>query len=143
MKQLIRTIEHDEYSNKFYYNKMLSDFEMESRYNSLKRTLKNKFRSESLKYLEHVHHMKEKTEENYINRMNTLQKTLDEKDLKIKNRKMQNQKSKEETKRQSHELFSEKEKKAKDTYNRKLKMDEFERTNIERKLNDKSKQKFF
>ena len=108
MKQLIRAIEHDEYSNKFYYNKMLSDFEMESRYNSLKRSLKNKFRSESLKYLEHVHHMKEKTEENYINRMNTLQKTLDEKDLKIKNRKMQNQKEKEEIKRQSHELFSKK-----------------------------------
>lgn len=140
MKQLIRTIEHDEYSNKFYYNKMLSDFEMESRYNSLKRSLKNKFRSESLKYLERVHHMKEKTEENYINRINTLQKSLEEKDLKIKNRKIQNQKLKEETKKKSHELFSVKEKKAKDTYNRKLKMDEFERTNNERKLIDKSKQ---
>ena len=139
MKQLIRTIEHDEYSNKFYYNKMLSDFEMESRYNSLKRSLKNKYRSESLKYLERVHHMKEKTEENYINRINTLQKNLDEKDLKIKNRKKENQKLKEESKRKSHELFSEKEKKAKDTYNRKLKMDEFERANNERKLIDKSK----
>ena len=38
MKQLIKTLEHYEYSNQFYYNKMLSDFEMESRYNSLKRS---------------------------------------------------------------------------------------------------------
>ena len=143
MKQLIRTIEQDEYSNKYYYNKMLSDFEMESRYNSLKRSLKNKWRSESLKYMERFNHMKEKTEENYINRMNTLQKSLNEKDLKIKKRKIQNQKLKEEIKRQSHELFSEKEKKAKDTYNRKLKMDEFERTSNERKLIDKSKKNFF
>ena len=143
MKQLIKTLEHDEYSNQFYYNKMLSDFEMESRYNSLRRSLKNKFRSESLKYLERVHHMKEKTEENYINRINTLQKSLDEKQLKIKNRKLLNQKLKEEIKRQSHELSSEKEKKAKDTYNRKLKMDEFERTNNERKLIDKSKKNIF
>ena len=52
---------------------------------------------------------------------------------------MENQKLKEEIKRQSHELFSEKEKKAKDTYNRKLKMDEIERVNNEKKLIDKSK----
>ena len=52
MKQLIKTIEQDEYSNKYYYNKMLSDFELESRYNALIRSKKNKFRSESLKYLE-------------------------------------------------------------------------------------------
>ena len=87
--------------------------------------------------------MKEKNEENYINRINTLQKSLDEKQLKIKNRKLLNQKLKEEIKRQSHELSSEKEKKAKDTYNRKLKMDEFERTNNERKLIDKSKKNNF
>ena len=31
MKQLILTIENDENSNKYYYNKMLSDFETESR----------------------------------------------------------------------------------------------------------------
>ena len=135
MKQLIKTIEQDEYSNKYYYNKMLSDFELESRYNALVRSKKNKFRSESLKYLERVHHMKEKTEENFINR----KKSLDEKNLKIKKRKMENQKLKEEIKRQSHELFSEKEKKAKDTYNRKLKMDEIERVNNEKKLIDKSK----
>ena len=135
MKQLIKTIEQDEYSNKYYYNKMLSDFELESRYNALIRSKKNKFRSESLKYLERVHHMKEKTEENFINRINTLQKSLDEKNLKIKKRKMENQKLKEEIKRQSHELFSEKEKKAKDTYNRKLKMDEIERVNNEKKIN--------
>ena len=48
MKQLLKTIEQDEYSNKYYYDKMLSDFEMESRYNSITRAIKNKWRSESL-----------------------------------------------------------------------------------------------
>ena len=139
MKQLLKTIEQDEYSNKYYYDKMLSDFEMESRYNSIMRAIKNKWRSESLKYIERVHNMKEKNEENFINRINRLQKSIDNKDLKIKNRLKENQKSKEEIKKQSHDLFSEKEKRAKDTYNRKLKMDEFERTNTERKLNDRSK----
>ena len=139
MKQLLKTIEQDEYSNKYYYDKMLSDFEMESRYNSIMRAIKNKWRSESLKYIERVHNMKEKNEENFMNRIYRLQKSIDNKDLKIKNRLKENQKSKEEIKKQSHDLFSEKEKRAKDTYNRKLKMDEFERTNTERKLNDRSK----
>lgn len=139
MKQLLKTIEQDEYSNKYYYDKMLSDFEMESRYNSIMRAIKNKWRSESLKYIERVHNMKEKNEENFMNRINRLQKSIDNKDLKIKNRLKENQKSKEEIKKQSHDLFSEKEKRAKDTYNRKLKMDEFERTNTERKLIDRSK----
>ena len=139
MKQLLKTIEQDEYSNKYYYDKMLSDFEMESRYNSIMRAIKNKWRSESLKYIERVHNMKEKNEENFMNRINRLQKSIDNKDLKINNRLKENQKSKEEIKKQSHDLFSEKEKRAKDTYNRKLKMDEFERTNTERKLIDRSK----
>jgi hypothetical protein len=139
MKQLLKTIEQDEYSNKYYYDKMLSDFEMESRYNSIMRAIKNKWRSESLKYIERVHNMKEKNEENFMNRINRLQKSIDNKELKIKNRLKENQKSKEEIKKQSHDLFSEKEKRAKDTYNRKLKMDEFERTNTERKLIDRSK----
>ena len=139
MKQLLKAIEQDEYSNKYYYDKMLSDFEMESRYNSIMRAIKNKWRSESLKYIERVHNMKEKNEENFMNRINRLQKSIDNKDLKIKNRLKENQKSKEEIKKQSHDLFSEKEKRAKDTYNRKLKMDEFERTNTERKLIDRSK----
>ena len=121
MKQLLKTIEQDEYSNKYYYDKMLSDFEMESRYNSIMRAIKNKWRSESLKYIERVHNMKEKNEENFMNRINRLQKSIDNKE------------------KQSHDLFSEKEKRAKDTYNRKLKMDEFERTNTERKLIDRSK----
>ena len=139
MKQLLKTIEQDEYSNKYYYDKMLSDFEMESRYNSIMRAIKNKWRSESLKYIERVHNMKEKNEENFMNRINRLQKSIDNKELKIKNRLKENQKSKKEIKKQSHDLFSEKEKRAKDTYNRKLKMDEFERTNTERKLIDRSK----
>ena len=84
---------------------MLSDFEMESRYNSIMRAIKNKWRSESLKYIERVHNMKEKNEENFMNRINRLQKSIDNKDLKIKNRLKENKKSKEEIKKQSHDLF--------------------------------------
>ena len=139
MKQLIKTIEQDEYSNKYYYNKMIADFELESRYNSMMRAIKNKWKSESLKYIQRAQNMKEKTEENYINKMTNLQKSLDDKEYKIKKKISENQRIKEEVKKQSHELFSEKEKRAKETYNRKLKMDEFERKNNEMKLMNRSK----
>ena len=86
MIQLLNTIENEENSNKYYYNKMLADFELESRYNSIVKAIKKKWRSESLKYLERVHHMKEKNEENFINRINRLQKSLNEKDFQIKKR---------------------------------------------------------
>ena len=139
MKQLIKTIEQDEYSNKYYYNKMIADFELESRYNSMMRAIKNKWKSVSLKYIQHAKNMKEKTEENYINKMTNLQKSLDDKEYKIKKKISENQRIKEEVKKQSHELFSKKEKRAKETYNRKLKMDEFERKNNEIKLMNRSK----
>ena len=139
MKQLIKTIEQDEYSNKYYYNKMIADFELESRYNSMMRAIKNKWKSVSLKYIQHAQNMKEKTEENYINKMTNLQKSLDDKEYKIKKKISENQRIKEEVKKQSHDLFSEKEKRAKETYNRKLKMDEFERKNNEIKLMNRSK----
>ena len=139
MKQLIKTIEQDEYSNKYYYNKMIADFELESRYNSMMRAIKNKWKSVSLKYIQHAQNMKEKTEENYINKMTNLQKSLDDKEYKIKKKISENQRIKEEVKKQSHELFSKKEKRAKETYNRKLKMDEFERKNNEMKLMNRSK----
>ena len=139
MKQLIKTIEQDEYSNKYYYNKMIADFELESRYNSMMRAIKNKWKSVSLKYIQHAQNMKEKTEENYINKMTNLQKSLDDKEYKIKKKISENQRIKEEVKKQSHEFFSDKEKRARETYNRKLKMDEFERKNNEIKLMNRSK----
>ena len=66
MKQLIKTLQQDENSNKFYYDKMLKDFELESRYNAMVRSVRNKWHNESLKYIHRVHDMKEKKEENYI-----------------------------------------------------------------------------
>ena len=76
MKQLIDTLERDEYSNKYYYNKMLSDFEMESRHEDILRKKRNKWRAESLKYIERVQNMKEKKQEMYANKMNKLQKEI-------------------------------------------------------------------
>lgn len=139
MKQLLKTIEQDENSNKYYYNKMLSDFELESRYNNIKRVLKNKWRSASLKYLARVNNMKEKTEETFNKKMTKLQEGLDNKDKNIRQRMEQNQRNKEQERKHSHDMFSKKEKRARDTYNRKLKMDEEERTENEKKLVDRSK----
>ena len=139
MKQLLNTIEQDENSNRYYYNKMLSDLEFESRLNTLKKTLKNKWCSASLKYLERVHHMKEKTEETFNSKMTRLQQNLDNKDKGIKQRIEQNKRNKDEERKHSHDLFSQKEKRARDTYNRKLQMDEEERTENEKRLIHRSK----
>ena len=139
MKQLIKTLQQDENSNKYYYDKMLSDFELEARYNSIVRSVRNKWRNESQKYFERLHNMKEKNEENYIKRITLLKKSLNEKDNKIKNKIKENKLIKEEERKHSHDVFSQKEKRARDTYNRKLQMDEEERTENERKLLDHSK----
>ena len=139
MKQLIKTLQQDENSNKFYYDKMLKDFELESRYNAMVRSVRNKWHNESLKYIQRVHDMKEKKEENYINRMRKLQKIYDDKDNKIKNKLKENKLMKEEERKHSHDLFSKKEQRARDTYNRKLQMDEEERTENEKKLLNHSK----
>ena len=139
MKQLIKTLQQDENSNKYYYDKMLSDFELEARYNSIVRSVRNKWRNESQKYFERLHNMKEKNEENYTKRITLLKKSLNEKDNKIKNKIKENKLIKEEERKHSHDVFSQKEKRARDTYNRKLQMDEEERTENERKLLDHSK----
>lgn len=65
MKQLIKTLQQDENSNKYYYDKMLSDFELEARYNSIVRSVRNKWCNESQKYFERLHNMKEKKRKLY------------------------------------------------------------------------------
>ena len=58
---------------------MLSDFEMESRHEEIKRKKRNKWRAESQKYQERVLNMKEKKEEMYKTKMNKLQKDIKKK----------------------------------------------------------------
>ena len=138
MKQLLKTIQQEEDCNKFYYDKMISDFEMEARYNAIIKAAKKKWRSESLKYMERVHNMKEKKEEYYTNRINRLQKSLNDKIQKINQKKSENDLIKGEERKHSHDLFSKKEQRARDTYNRKLIMDEEVITENERKLINRS-----
>ena len=83
--------------------------------------------------------MKEKKEEMYINKMNKLQKDLKKKEKEIKNRIEQNKRAKEAERKHSLEIILQKEKSARDTYNRKLKMDEQEREENERKILAKCK----
>ena len=133
MKQLISTIEKDENSNKYYYNKMLADFETESRHEDILRKKRNKWRAESIKYLERVHNMKEKKHELYSNKMDKLQKDIQRKEKEIQNRLDQNKRQKEAERKHSLEIILKKEKSARDTYNRKLKKDEQEREENEKK----------
>ena len=139
MKQLISTLERDEFSNKYYYNKMLSDFEMESRHEEIKRKKRNKWRAESQKYIERVNNMKEKKHEMYLKKMNKLQKELNKKEKEIKNRIEHNKLMKEEERKHSLDIILKKEQSARDTYNRKLKMDEQEREENEKKILSKCK----
>ena len=66
---------------------------------------------------------------------------MNDRNNKIKNKIKENEKIKEEERKHSHDLFSQKEKRARDTYNRKLQMDEEERTENEKKLLKRSKLK--
>ena len=83
--------------------------------------------------------LNEKKEEMYINKMNKLQKDLKKKEKEIKNRIEQNKRAKEAERKHSLEIILQKEKSARDTYNRKLKMDEQEREENERKILAKCK----
>lgn len=139
MKQLISTIENDENSNKYYYNKMLSDFETESRHEDILRKQKNKWRSESLKYLERVHTMKEKKEDMYQTKMNNLQKEINRKEKEISHRLAQNKKQKEAERKKALDIFLKKEKNAKEAFNKKLKKDEKEREENEKRILAKCK----
>ncbi len=143
MKQLISTIENDENSNKYYYNKMLSDLETESRHEDILRKQKKKWRSESLKYMEKVHLMKEKKEDMYHTKMNNLQKEINLKEKEISERLAQNRKQKEAERKKALEIFLKKEKSAKEAYNKKLKKDEKEREENEKRILSKCKYKNF
>lgn len=138
-KKLLDTLQRDENSNKYYYDKMLSDFEMESRHEEIKRKKRIKWRAESQKYNERVQNMKEKKEEIYSSKMNKLQKDIKQKEKEIKNRIEQNQKIKDEERKHSLEKILQKEKSAKYTYFRKLRKDEKEREENEKKILAKCK----
>ena len=139
MKQLISTIERDQNSNKYYYNKMLADFETESRHEDILRKKRNKWKAENIKYLERVQNMKDKKEELYSNKMNKLQKDIQKKEKDIQNRLYQNKKQKEAERKHSLEIILRKETNARDTYNRKLIRDEQEREENEKKILAKCK----
>ena len=139
MKQLLETLERDENSNKYYYNKMLADFETESRHEEIIRKKKNKWRAESQKYIEKVQNMKEKKQEMYVNKMKKLQQDFKKKEREIKNRIEQSKRAKEAERKHSLEIILKKEKSARDTYNRKLRMDDLEREENEKKIFAKCK----
>ena len=83
--ELINTLKLAESTNEYDYNKMLEDFELEQRYLKTFQSVKNKWQSENKKYLERVEHMKEKKEENYTNRRNSLLKEYNKKQKEIEN----------------------------------------------------------
>jgi ribosomal protein L16 Arg81 hydroxylase len=83
--------------------------------------------------------MKEKKHELYSNKMDKLQKDIKRKEKEIQNRLDQNKRQKEAERKHSLEIILKKEKSARDTYNRKLKKDEQEREENEKKILAKCK----
>ena len=84
MKQLLNTVENAKSSNLYDYNKMMSDFEVETRYEDRLKKLKNKWKNENKKHRETVELMKEKREEIYNQKRAKLLKELDKKNVNIK-----------------------------------------------------------
>ena len=125
MKTLISTIKVAENSNKYDYNRMLSDFEIENR---------NEKRSESQKYYETLERMKERKEYIYNEKINKLINQMNQKDEEIKNQIYLNKKLKEENRLKSLKNFLEKEKNVRETYNKKLYLDEKEREQVEKRI---------
>jgi len=89
---------------------MIEDFELEQRYLKTVQNTKNKWQKENKKYLERVEQMKEKKEENYLNRRNMLIKQIDKKQQDIENKLYRIRESKEGQRKKHLKLMQKKRK---------------------------------
>ena len=87
---------------------MIEDFELEQRYLKTVQNTKNKWQKENKKYLERVEQMKEKKEENYLNRRNMLIKQIDKKQQDIENKLYRIRESKEGQRKKHLKLMQKK-----------------------------------
>ena len=127
MKQLLNTVDNAKNTNLYDYNKMMSDFEVETRYEDRLKKLKNKWKNENKKHRETVELMKERREERYNEKRAKLMNELDKKNLNIRKKLNENRAIKEAELNKNIEELLEKEKRAKTKYKTRLIKEEKER----------------
>ena len=141
MKQLLNTVENAKSSNLYDYNKMMSDFEVETRYEDRLKKLKNKWKNENKKHRETVELMKEKREEIYNQKRAKLLKELDKKNVNIKKKLSENKAVKEAELHKSIEELLQKERRAQTNHKIKIMREEKERLKNEEETFLKRKKK--
>ena len=118
---------------------MLKDFRSEENHLNLLKKARNKWKSESKKYLIRLEQMKEKKEENYKTKRNTLLKEYLKKQKEIEKQLYKTRVSRQGDKHINTKLMQNKEEQAKEKRRKKIERDERERLEIENKLFSKSK----
>ena len=116
---------------------MLKDFATEDRVLTKIKKEKYKWKTENKRYLERLGLMKEKKEENYINRRNELLKEYAEKDKNINLHLQEARKAKEAERQKSLEISLKKEAEAKEKYRQKLEKEEKKRKKLQTQIFDK------
>ena len=126
-----------ESTNEYDYNKMIADFELEQRYLKTMQTTKNRWQKENKKYLERVEQMKEKREENYLNKKNILIKQIDKRQQEIENKLFKIKESKEGERKKHLKMMKKKEHLAQIRKKRKEQLEENDRLRYETEINEK------
>lgn len=118
---------------------MLKDFEAEERHLNSMKKIKNRYKSENRKYYIRLGHMKEKKEEDYLNKRNNLLKEYQKKQEDIEKHLYLTRINKEKDRQRQLAIILKKEAEAKEKNKLKQKQEEQERQLVETQIYSKSK----
>lgn len=118
---------------------MLKDFAAEERHLNSMKKIKNKYRSENKKYYIRLGQMKEKKEENYLNKRNNLLKEYQKKQEDIEKHLYLTRLTREKDRKKQLAIILKKEAEAKEKNKLKQKREEQERQEVESLIYSKSK----
>jgi hypothetical protein len=118
---------------------MIKDFEAEERYLKGMKKIKNKYKSENKKYYIRLGQMKEKKEENYLNKRNNLLKEYQKKQEDIEKHLYLTRTTREKDRQRQLAIILKKEAEAKEKNILKQKKEEQERQLIQSQIYSKSK----
>lgn len=131
------------YINDFDYNKMIRDFETNSRHEEHLKKIRKRWATESKKYQETIEHMKELREETYQKKNNDLVKKLKKKEKLLITCLENKEKDKMKDKQRAITIMLEREKAARDNVEKYKEKMEKERINFELEIQEKSKNTYF
>ena len=118
---------------------MIKDFEAEERYLKGMKKIKNKYKSENKKYYIRLGQMKEKKEENYLNKRNNLIKEFQKKQEDIEKHLYLTRTTREKDRQRQLAIILKKEAEAREKNQLKQKKEEKERQEVESQIYSKSK----